>query len=42
MTLLNQLKARLGEDSFAFYAGSDMISSIIKGGVDAFKNLGEK
>jgi pantothenate kinase-related protein Tda10 len=41
-TLLNQLKARLGEDSFAFYDGFDMISSVVEGGVDAFKNRGEK
>lgn len=39
--LLNHLKHELGPD-FAFYEGSEMIDSLVPGGLDAFKELDEQ
>lgn len=40
--LLNQLKETLGQDDFSFYEGSDLIASLVPGGLDAFKKLEEE
>lgn len=40
--LLNQLKQKLGEEFYKFYEGSDMIASVVPGGLDAFHKLDEK
>ena len=40
--LLAQLKQELGEEHFAFYEGSEMIASIVPGGLDEFQKLEEK
>ena len=40
--LLNQLKQELGEEHFAFYEGSGMISDVVPGGLDAFQKLKEQ
>ena len=37
--LLNQLKQQLGEEHFAFYEGSDMIASLVPGGLEGFHKL---
>ncbi|KAK1772026.1 uracil phosphoribosyltransferase-domain-containing protein [Phialemonium atrogriseum] len=37
--LLNQLKQQLGEEHFAFYEGSDMLASLVPGGLEAFHKL---
>ncbi|KAK5998992.1 hypothetical protein PT974_01377 [Cladobotryum mycophilum] len=39
--LLNQLKGELGHDDFQFYEGSEMIASLVPGGLEAFKALPE-
>ncbi|KAK6955502.1 hypothetical protein Daesc_003142 [Daldinia eschscholtzii] len=39
--LLNQLKGELNEGIFKFYEGSEVISSLVPGGLDAFKELDE-
>ena len=39
--LLNQLKQELDPDVFVFYEGSEVIGSIVEGGLDAFKKLEE-
>lgn len=39
--LLDQLKKELGQDDFAFYEGSQMIATLIPGGLDAFQKLEE-
>lgn len=38
--LLNQLQQRLPKEEFAFYEGSQMIASLVPGGLDAFQTLG--
>ncbi|ERF72193.1 hypothetical protein EPUS_02080 [Endocarpon pusillum Z07020] len=40
--LLNQLKQELGREHFAFYEGSEMISAVVPGGLDAFQKLKEQ
>jgi uracil phosphoribosyltransferase/adenylate kinase len=40
--LLDQLKEELEEGHFAFYEGSNMIATIVPGGLDAFKKLKEE
>ncbi|TAQ88885.1 hypothetical protein B7494_g2812 [Chlorociboria aeruginascens] len=40
--LLDQLKQELKQEYFAFYEGSQMIASIVPGGLDAFKELEER
>ncbi|KAF7508333.1 hypothetical protein GJ744_009324 [Endocarpon pusillum] len=40
--LLNQLKQELGQEHFAFYEGSEMISDVVPGGLDAFQKLKEQ
>ncbi|KAF2137765.1 uncharacterized protein K452DRAFT_291344 [Aplosporella prunicola CBS 121167] len=40
--LLNQLKQELGSELFAFYEGSEVIDTVVSGGLDAFKELGEQ
>lgn len=37
--LLGQLKQELGEEHFAFYEGSEMIASIVPGGLEKFQKL---
>ncbi|KFY03040.1 hypothetical protein V490_00334 [Pseudogymnoascus sp. VKM F-3557] len=39
--LLSQLKQSLGSEHFAFYEGSEMIATLIPGGLDAFQGLEE-
>ena len=39
--LLQQLKRGLDPDVFVFYEGSEVIGSIVDGGLDAFKKLEE-
>lgn len=39
--LLNQLKHELGEEGFEFYEGSEMIDSVVPGGLDSFQRLEE-
>ena len=39
--LLNELKQKLGERSFNFQEGSETITSVVPGGLDAFKKLDE-
>lgn len=41
-TLLNQLKQNLGQTQFAFYEGSEMIASVVPGGLDAFQRTKEE
>lgn len=38
-TLLQTLKDELGERDFSFFDGSDMIASVVDGGVDAFREM---
>lgn len=40
--LLNQLKQELGQEHFAFFEGSQMIDSLVSGGLDAFKEMEEQ
>ena len=40
--LLNQLEQRLGRDHFAFFEGSNMIASLVPGGLGEFQKLGEQ
>lgn len=40
--LLDQLKQELGEEHFAFYEGSEMITSIVPGGLGEFQKLEEQ
>lgn len=40
--LLEQLKKKLGEEDFAFYEGSQMIATLVPGGLDEFKKLEER
>lgn len=39
--LLNRLKQELGQEDFAFFEGSKVISSLVPGGLDAFRKLAE-
>lgn len=39
--LLEQLKRELSEEEFAFYEGSEMIATVVPGGIEAFKKLEE-
>lgn len=39
--LLSLLKQLLGQESFAFYEGSQIIAALVPGGLDAFKSLDE-
>ncbi|MCJ1458769.1 hypothetical protein MMC28_009143 [Mycoblastus sanguinarius] len=40
--LLNQLKQELGQTHFAFYEGSEMIATVVPGGLDAFQRIEEQ
>ncbi|KAH8814605.1 uracil phosphoribosyltransferase-domain-containing protein [Flagelloscypha sp. PMI_526] len=40
--LLEQLKTQLGERSFAYFEGSSALSSIVPGGLEAFKQLDDQ
>lgn len=40
--LLQQLKQELGKEHFSFYEGSQVIASIVPGGLDAFQKLEER
>ena len=40
--LLNQLKEELGQKDFAFYEGSEMIATIVPGGLDVFQRMHEQ
>ncbi|KAL3476032.1 uracil phosphoribosyltransferase-domain-containing protein [Aspergillus californicus] len=40
--LLNQLKEELGQEKFNFYEGSDVISSLVSGGLVKFRKLAEE
>ena len=40
--LLNQLKQELGQTQFMFYEGSEMIATVVPGGLDAFQGMGEQ
>jgi len=40
--LLNQLKRELGEDHYEFYEGSQMIASLVPGGLTAFQKLDDE
>ncbi len=40
--LLNQLKQKLGQTLFAFYEGSEMIATVVDGGLDAFQSMEER
>ncbi len=40
--LLNQLKQELGQKQFAFYEGSEMIATVVPGGLDAFQSMEEQ
>ena len=40
--LLKQLKQELGEEHFAFYEGSQMIATVVPGGLDEFQKLEER
>lgn len=40
--LLNQLKEELGQKHFAFYEGSEVIATVVPGGLDAFQKLEEQ
>ena len=39
---MNELRAHLGENSFVFYEGSEMIDEVTPGGLDTFKGLDEQ
>lgn len=38
-TLLHRLQEHLSKESFLFYEGSDVIASLVEGGLEAFKDL---
>ena len=40
--LLNQLKQELTEEHFAFYEGSEIIASVVPGGLEGFQSSGEQ
>ena len=40
--LLNKLKRELGQTHFAFYEGSEMIATLVPGGLDAFQSMEEQ
>ena len=40
--LLNQLKEKLGQTYFAFYEGSEMIATLVPGGLGAFQGMEEQ
>ncbi|KAF2705274.1 hypothetical protein K504DRAFT_440355 [Pleomassaria siparia CBS 279.74] len=40
--LIKYLKTELGQDSFAFYDGSEVIATVVPGGLNAFQKLEEK
>lgn len=40
--LLNKLKQKLGQTQFSFYEGSEMISTVVPGGLDAFQSMEEQ
>ena len=40
--LLNQLKQELGQSHWTFYEGSEMIASVIPGGLNAFQHMDEQ
>jgi uracil phosphoribosyltransferase/adenylate kinase/phosphoserine phosphatase len=40
--LLNQLRQELGQTHFTFYEGSQMIATVVPGGLDAFQNMEEQ
>lgn len=40
--LLNQLEQELGQTHFAFYEGSNMIATVVPGGLDAFQRMEEQ
>lgn len=39
--LLSQLKQKLGQEHFAFYEGSEVIATLVPGGLEAFQKLKE-
>lgn len=39
---MNLLKHQLGEESFGFYEGSEVINSVVPGGLEAFKGMSEE
>ena len=39
--LINQLKTQLSGDDYVFFEGAEVIADLVKGGLPAFKNLGE-
>ena len=41
-SLMNQVKEELGDQQFAFYEGSNMISKLVPGGFDAFQKMEEQ
>lgn len=41
-TLLKELRNMLGQDHFAFYEGSEMIASVVPGGLGPFQESGEQ
>ena len=41
-TLLCQLKQELGQDDFLFYDGSEMIATVVPGGLERFQSLEEQ
>ena len=41
-TLMNELKQVLGQEQFAFYEGSEVIATLVPGGLEAFKKLKEE
>ena len=40
--LLNQLKQEFGKSNWAFYEGSEMIDSVVPGGLNAFQLMEEQ
>ena len=40
--ILNQLKEELGQEQFSFYDGSEMLSKVVPGGLDAFQSMEEQ
>ncbi|CAD6568849.1 MAG: hypothetical protein ASARMPRED_002077 [Alectoria sarmentosa] len=40
--LINELKRELGQTHFAFYEGSEMIATVVPGGLDAFQSMDEQ
>jgi phosphoserine phosphatase/adenylylsulfate kinase-like enzyme len=40
--LINQLKAELGEERFAFFDGSTIITGVVPGGLESFKEMSEE